>query len=528
MADASNMFKPDQILEIALRRRWLIIIPFCLALVVGIYLSITLPKLYQASTLILIQPQKVPSNFVQSIVSTDMESRISTISQQIMSRSNLEKIIERFGLFKGTEAEKMFFEDKINTLRNRIAVDVTRARKGADAFSISYTGKEPEKVMRIANTLASFFIDENLKLREASAVGTSNFLDVELQSMRERLEKNEAELKNYRERYMGGLPEQLDTNLRVLDRLQEQLGGKQEALRDAQNRLDAFDSQVAEIEKLRDAIVAASTDDIMKNPETDSLLKLAQLREQLAYLKTKYTDQHPDIKRLESTIKKLEAQITVVSDENSVQSKLNMTRQEYIQKKRRDDIINEINGYKDDIAAIQDQTEIYQKRVEDTPKREQELLTLKRDYQNIMESYNSLLGRKLEAEMAVNMEKKQKGEQFRIIDPARLPEKPISPNMRRLFLMVIAVGLGIGGCLTYGFEYIDQSFRRPDDVESYLGLPVIATIKLIHQPGHALKKRLMLTLSILSVFVTIALLMSFTALTLKGVDKTVGFIRQFI
>lgn len=310
MAEVSNIIRPEQILEIALRRRWFIIFPFCIAMIVGIYLAFTLPKLYEASTLILIQPQKVPTNFVQSIVSSDMDSRISTISQQIMSSSNLEKIIEQFNLFSDSDSEKMFFEDKINALRSRIKVEVTRARSsGADAFSISFAGKNPQNVMQIANTLASFFINENLKLREASAIGTSDFLEVELNSMRKRLEENETELKNYREEFMGALPEQLDTNLRILDRLQEQLSNKQEGLRDAKGRLDEFDSQISEMAKLQGSS-SMSVEDIMNNADADSFVKLNQLVEQYAFLKTKYTEQHPDILRLKKMIAKLEIEIS--------------------------------------------------------------------------------------------------------------------------------------------------------------------------------------------------------------------------
>ncbi|MBU0992213.1 MAG: protein GumC [Proteobacteria bacterium] len=528
MADAPHMpLKPDQVIEIVLRRRWFIIIPFCLTMVAGIYLAFTLPKLYKASTLILIQPQKVPTSFVQPIVSSDMDARISTISQQIMSRSNLEKIIEQFDLFRGPEASKMFFEDKINALRERIKVDVTRSRKDADAFSISYTGQEPEKVMRIANTLASFFIDESLKLREETALGTSNFLDVELDSIRKRLEENEALLKTYRESFMGGLPEQLDTNLRILDRLQEQLSGKQEGMRDAQNRLEVLSSQLVEIERLKEAI-SKSPDDIMNSSDTDSYVKLAQLREQLAYLLTRYTERHPDIQRLQTTIARLEKDIADNNKPGSLDSTVRDTKQAWHQKKRQEDILFEIQTFKDDIATIQNQIQVYQKRVEDTPKREQELLTIKRDYQNVMDSYNSLLARKLEAELAVNMEKKQKGEQFRILDSARLPEKPVSPNMQKLFLIILAIGLGIGGGFSFLLEFFDQSFRRPDDVENFLGISVLATVPIIIRPAHIIKQRITTFMSIISVLFSMLLFAVFFIVTLVGFSKAMEFIHQVI
>jgi uncharacterized protein involved in exopolysaccharide biosynthesis len=229
-------------------------------MIVGIVLSVKLPRIYEASTLILIQPQKVPQNYVQSIVTSDPGERISTLSQQILSRTNLEKIIEEFQLYKGPEFENLYVEDKINSLRRNISVSVSNdKRRESDAFTISYQGKDPQRVMRITNTLSTFFIDENLRLREAQAVGTSDFLDDELSVMKKRLEAVETQLKNYREAYMGELPEQLDSNLRILDRLQEHLGESQQSLSDAKIRLATLQNEAAALrEKPAKVIMAAN------------------------------------------------------------------------------------------------------------------------------------------------------------------------------------------------------------------------------------------------------------------------------
>ena len=210
MADTPKKIKPEQILEIILKRHWFIIVPFSIAMVIGTIMAITLPRVYEAKTVILVQPQKVPSNIVQDIVSSDINARISTLSQQILSRSNLEKIIEEFNLFSGSEYEKMFPEKKVESLEKRISIKVTQggSRNAADSFSISFRGTDPEKVMRVTNSLASSFIDENLKIRESQAIGTNLFLEDELEAMRKRLMETEQQLKDYRETNMGGLPEQ--------------------------------------------------------------------------------------------------------------------------------------------------------------------------------------------------------------------------------------------------------------------------------------------------------------------------------
>ena len=197
-----EFLKPVYIIKTIVQRRWLLIIPLMAALVVGSILAIKLPKVYEAETLILIEPQRVPTNYVQAVVSTEeVADRISTLSQQILSRTNLEKIINEFGLYAGPGSENMFMEDKVNALKKSINVEVTRNRRETNAFSITYRGGDPEKVMNITNTLATFFIDENLKARESQAIGTSDFLETELESMRLKLEQKEKALRAFQLEY---------------------------------------------------------------------------------------------------------------------------------------------------------------------------------------------------------------------------------------------------------------------------------------------------------------------------------------
>ena len=208
-------------MSVVSRRRWFVIAPFCVAMLVGMVLAIKMPKLYEASTLILVQPQRVPEKIVTPVVERDIENRINTLSQQILSRSNLERVIDKFKLFPDSDSRDIPIEDKLHNLRNRIKVMVggTRSSKDTDSFSIIYQDRNPQTTMRVANGLATFFIDENLKVRESMAIGTSDFLESELESMRKRLEEQEQVLKKFRESNMGELPEQLDSNLKVLERL---------------------------------------------------------------------------------------------------------------------------------------------------------------------------------------------------------------------------------------------------------------------------------------------------------------------
>jgi uncharacterized protein involved in exopolysaccharide biosynthesis len=212
-------------IDLLLRRRWIVITTLFIAAIAGLYLAVSLPKKYQAETLILIEPQRVPDNYVQAIVSSDLEARISTIKEMIMSRTNMLRIIENFSLLSGPKYADMFLDDKIEVMRTRTTVNIVsdRRNRAANAFNIAFVGEKPREVMQVVNAIATLVIDQNLKVRESQAVGTVEFLENELVNMRRKLEEVEATLKDFRKSHMGELPDQFAGNLMVLERLQQQL-----------------------------------------------------------------------------------------------------------------------------------------------------------------------------------------------------------------------------------------------------------------------------------------------------------------
>ncbi len=534
MAEKTDTIKIDHYLGLVFKHRWLLIIPFCIAMVAGMFLAIELPKTYEASTLILIMPQRVPSNFVQSIVTEDIDSRINTISQQILSRSNLEKIIEEFDLFSDPKYSDMFREDIYSDLRERIEIKVNRAsrREEADAFTITFKGSEPEIVMAVTNRLTGSFIDENLRVREAQAVGTSDFLADELKTKRQRLEEVEQKLREYRRQYMGELPEQLDANLRILERLQLQLSEREKTLRDEKSRLTVMGNQIEGNRK----ILAESRETGTVSEEGD-VLSLELLKAQLTTLKSNYTARHPDVIKLKAKIVDLEAGYKAGEPASSGESRANVAGDPALQlisntlndlMRQRIEIKADIKNIGMDIVKLNREIREYQERVERTPEREQELMKLRRDYENNQESYNSLLNRKLEAEIAVNMEKKQKGEQFRIVDHAALPRKPVSPDMRKLFMLSLAAGLGLGGGLIFLLDFMNPSLKQPKDYESELGLAVLATIPKLLSSKDKILRRLNRGLTAVSLVFAAALTAGFGLLVLKGVEPMMEIVRSYV
>ena len=513
-----------QYLDMAKRRKYWIIIPFLLSVLVGLTYYLKAPRIFESKTLILVQPQRVPEEFVRSIVSTSVEDRVRTITQQVTSRTNLENIINEYQLIR-TNHEIYTIDAMVISIRKRISIEVEGGgrNKETSTFTIAFRDRDPETSMRVTNALASNFMAENLKIREAQALGTSAFLADELESVKNRLLKKETDLKEYREHYMGGLPEQLQTNLSILGRLQSQLDQLHNNLRDAENRKIIIQTQLSEQAKNDSASTGLS---INRRNET---IDLQSLKVELASLEARYTSKHPDIRRLKETIARLEnEQITPGTSSKSSRIASSFSGVELTLKQQFQNLDLEIARFKEEIKKTRSQIDFYQKKVEDTPKREQELLSLNRDYENLRDVYNSLLNRKLEAEIAVSMEKKQKGEQFKVIDPAKMPTYPVEPDVRRILLMVLMLGLGLGGGLAYITERMDSSFKTPEELEKGLKLPVLISMPINYTEKELRFRRIKKAFAAASVTLGFVLSSCAIILAIKGVDISVNYVKNLL
>lgn len=518
-------FDLTKYIDMALRRKWWLIIFFLVTILVGLGYSLKAPKIYEAETRILVQPQSVPQNIVRPIVSTTIEDRLRTIAQQVTSRTNLESIIKKYAVYDDSK-NVMLIDDKVAMLRKNIVLDLSRASgtREWNAFIIRFQGNNPRKVMEVTNALASNFISENLNIRENQVSGTSKFLTDELESMTKKLADKEEALKKYREKYMGGLPEQLQTNLSILERLQRQLNQNGENLRDAENRKIAIQKQIADVSSPPAVAGQQGLPQQAAGPD-----QLANFREQLASLEARYTPNHPDIIRLKETIAKLEAKEKEGPSKTSPR-RVSPETQRMLQTLNRQltDVGLEIGALKGEIEKTQGQIKWYQKKVEDTPKREQELLSLNRDYQNIRNLYNSLMDRKLQAEIAVSMEKKQKGERFQVLDPAKLPQRPIKPDMKKMLLITLAIGLGLGGGVAYLVEMMDSSYKDPVEVEKELDLPILVSMPIRYTNKELRGMKVRNVLAYVSVTVGFVAAVFAIVIATKGLDKTITFLNGII
>ena len=376
--------------------------------------------------------------------------------------------------------------------------------------------------MNVTNALAAYFIDQNLQFREAESRGTNTFLEDELNSIRNNLAKKERELKVYREKYMGELPEQLGSNLSMLTRIQEQLKGKETNLLDAKNKLAMLKDQINQGALLFGQGVTVTNDGRITT-DFDKPISLEQAKAMLSYLETRYTSKHPDIIRIKKIISDLERNKQNKNGASNVSEYIPANAKMEIEQ-----IKVTISTLTTDISRLKAQIQDYEKRIDNTPKREEELKSLERDYNNFKSQYDMLLNKKLETQIAINLDKKQKGEKFQVLDPAMLPQKPIFPNLKILFLLTLVVGPNIGIALVFLLEYLDTSFRRPKDIESDLGFPVLATVPIIRDRKYKRRQRLNQIFSVASIVFSFMLLSAFGVLSFVGIDQTIALINQLI
>jgi polysaccharide chain length determinant protein (PEP-CTERM system associated) len=401
----------------------------------------------------------------------------------------LEQVINEFGLYKD-ERKKLANEEVIALMQKDIKVELPTKREEKGYFTISYIGKEPNIVTTIANRLASLFIEENLRFREQQAVGTTEFLASELTTKQAKLEELETTVTQYKRRHMGELPEQRDTNLRILEQLQNQYQRVGENLRAAQDRKLFLQKQLSDLElpSASSGTVTIGKDSRSSTSSTalsysSSGVEVAgtyasqkdSLAKQLDELRSKYTESHPDV----IVTKKKLADLELKKDTDTYNVKKDPRYKEFKNQLTMTDMeIRRLQGEESSIGA---QMNRYRARIESAPSREQEMTSLNREYQNTKETYERLLKKSQDAQQSENLERRQKGEQFKVIDPARVPEKPFSPDIPKILLIgfVLSLGCGFGSAIIR--EQLDRSFHDAGDVEVTLGLRVLATIPKIEE-----------------------------------------------
>ena len=454
------------------------------------------PAKYRSETVILIEQQRVPEKLVEPNVAVDLQQRLQSMSEQILSRTRLLGIIDRFHLY--TENRQADPDRLLTTMRKDIGVDLVKGDRPdqISAFKVSYSASTPVVAQQVTAELTSLFIEENLRNREQLSEDTTTFLENELTEARKNLDQQEQRLREFKNRYMGQLPEQTTSNLQILSGLQGRVQSTTDALNQSEQQRLYLQSLLSEYRALRPQAPAASSG---ADPAPSIDQRLTLLKSQLAELSAKYTPLHPDIVRLKGEIaatEKLKDRTQeqaksasndagqpspVVGDPQMISAIVQVQSQ---LKANELDIANR----KAELRKLDADIESYQQRLNLAPAREQELAAITRDHEQSRANYDSLLGKRNQSAMATNLEKRQQGEQFRMIDPPSLPQKPYFPNRLYFCLGGLAFGLALGLAIVVISEVVSPRLYSEEELSAIVEAPIFVTIPPLPTPAENLKR----------------------------------------
>ena len=485
----------DDYLAMLRRRLKVILIPALLAPFAGFLISYAFPAKYTSQSLVLVEEQKVPQGYVKSVVTEDLTQRIATLQQQVLSRNRLQPMIDRLGLAKGGKN----LDDAIDDIRQNVAIEPVETelsvasspkkrpgQSNVPGFYVNFTAANPREAQQICNELTSMLLEENLKSREQVAQSTTDFLTRQLEDAKRNIDDLDGKLANFKRQYMGQLPGDEDNNMKILMGLNSQLDADTQALNRAQQDRTYTESLLAQ------QLASWKSSQSTTNPQSLEQ-QLSALQTQLLQLQARYTDDHPDVIKTKADVAEVKKKLAELnaagskgSDNTTEKGSLNEPpeiRQLRLQIHQYEEVIAQASR---DQKRLQEQIKLYQGRVALSPSVEEQYKSLTRNYDTALKFYQDLLAKKSESEMATDMERRQQGEQMRLLNPANLPDTPSFPNRLLFAGGGLGVGLGIGLGLALWLELRDKAIRTEQDVTAALELPMLVSVPWLTD-GLALK-----------------------------------------
>jgi len=481
----------DDLVSIARRRLWLLLIPSLIVPIIAYVVSLRLPAQYTSETLVLIEQQRVPDNVVKPVISQELMGRLATLQQQILSRSRLEPVIEKFGLYKEDRATSSM-EDLLDRMRKDLVVTPLRASTGSNpnervpGFTIKFTASSAKVAQQVCALVTSMFIEENLKLREQRAESTTDFLSKQLDEAKRKLDDQNAALAKFKSAQAGKLPGQEQTNLSLLGGFTTRLEGVNQALSRIQQEKTFAESMLAQQLSAWQQNSATETTDIQKLQD-----QLAASRAVLNTAEARYTPNHPDVQKARDEVASLQRkydEAVSASEKPKTDPKKSPAMEPAEVKKLRAQIkeyeISMLQLTREQ-KRVQELVQRFQGQLQLAPAVEEQFKNLTRDYQTALQFYDDLLAKKSLASMATDLERRQQGEQFTVMDAANLPEKPSWPNRPLIALAGLAGGIMIGFGLALLLEAKDQSLRTDSDILALLKIPILAQVPIAGKPVSA-------------------------------------------
>jgi polysaccharide chain length determinant protein (PEP-CTERM system associated) len=466
---------PAELLDVVRRRKLSLIIPAVLVFLAGVAVAFFWPPIYKSSATILIEEQDVPTDFVMTTVTSFAEQRIQQINQRIMSFSRLLEIIQQHGLYPELRdrrtTEEIVEQMREDTALQPVSAEVIDRRTGRPtsatiAFTMSYQGKNPQKVQQVANVLVSLFLGENLKERVKQVEETSEFLESEVGKLKGELAATEARLSAFKQAHINELPELLTANTQILNNIERSLETNAQQLRSLKEREGYFQAQLSGLKPRAE-----------KEEELTTRKRLEELKVQLVAMTQRLSDEHPNVKKARTEIAELEQKASAAGKGAAGGPPDNPA---YVT------LAAQLASVRAESQSIQRQIERQnaeaseiKRRIAATPKVEEEYGALVASRNNTQTKVNDLMRKLMDSRVAHGMEKEQKGERFTLIDPPRLPEKPFKPNRLAIVLIGLVLGIGAGVGLTALREFSDDAVRSAELLEAATGVAVLAGIPAI-------------------------------------------------
>ncbi|HTA24076.1 MAG TPA: hypothetical protein VK763_11120 [Terriglobales bacterium] len=488
-------FNLQHYLGIARRRHLQFLIPLFIGWVAVWSASWILSPRYKSSTLILVEQPTMPKDYVTPNVNDDLQERLQSITQQILSRTRLLHIIDELNLY-AADRPRHSPDELVERMRKDIQIELVRdARNQITAFNVYYTSRDPYVAQQVTSQLTNLFINENLESRQQESEDTTKFMEGQLETARQALAAQEDKIREFKAQHVGELPEQLATNLQILGGLQAQLQGEEDALNSARQQHVYLQTMVDQYRALQGSGSSKTADGVpLGLPAVDQ--QLDKLRAQLADLSSHYTDRHPDVRKVKDqivTTEKLRAQIVAGTKTNAdggaattqnvsaphtaadIRDASPMVQLQGQLQANETEIANRERG----IVALKAKVGDYQARLNQEPVREQQLADFTRGYDQSKANYDGLLKKKNESAMATSMELLQQGERFRILDPPSLPLKPDFPDRLKFCGIGLGIGLALGVVVAGAFEMADDRVYSEAEIKSLLPVSVISEIPVI-------------------------------------------------
>jgi polysaccharide chain length determinant protein (PEP-CTERM system associated) len=466
-------------LAMARRRKLWIVFPALAVAIATAVMAAKLPNVYRSEAVILVEPQKVPTSYVASTVTTGMSERMSTIYQEVTSPARLKRLIDSMGLYPDVRKQEGE-QEAVRVMAKSITVEqVSAMGSQAAAYRVTYKGRIPAETAQVTNQITAMFIEENLKVREEQSYGTSDFLEGELQKTSLELQDKANELAQARTRDGVGGPEMDQLGVQEIEILRQQLGT-------AQRQITQDERQKADLQSIA-ATTAPTLDTDLGASSSPEDAGTADLQTKLNSLRSRYGPMHPDVRKLQAEIdqakaKQGEAPASAAGPPSTPSASVPRQVHNPVIEAQMEQLDQDIQKQKDLSTQLQGAIKERFEKLQGVPAYQQKVAAVQRDYDALQGRYKSLLDKKMSAETATALESREKSERFVLLDSAQVPDAPYSPNRPLMIVGGIFLGILIGFGVAIGREVLDDSVRNEREAERILGASVLSAVPEILNP----------------------------------------------